>query len=100
MTSACFGRAERMYQIELIAFGLLMKSVLIRLVSEVPGCWVSKTQNTKFFSVSRPLNISPSCRYWLPMAGARFSHCGFSGSAGGFVGLNEIWQTPQVRPAP
>ena len=38
ITSACFGRAERMYQIELIALGLLMKSVLIRLVSEVPGC--------------------------------------------------------------
>jgi hypothetical protein len=27
MISACFGRAERMYQMELMAFGLLMKSV-------------------------------------------------------------------------
>ena len=38
MTSLCLGLAERMYQMELIAFGLLMKSVLRRLVSDVPAC--------------------------------------------------------------
>ena len=38
MTSLCLGLAERMYQMELIAFGSLMKSVLMRLVSDVPAC--------------------------------------------------------------
>ena len=54
MISACFGRAERMYQMELIALGLLMKSVLMRLVSEVPGCCVSKTQYTKLLASTGP----------------------------------------------
>ena len=82
----------------LIAFGLLMWSVAMREVSEVPAGWV--------FSISQNIppcltlwaKTAPSRMYWLPMAEFRFSSLGFSGSAGGLQGLNAMWQAPQATP--
>ena len=37
-------------------------------------------------------------KYWAPTLEARFSHLGFSGSAGGRVGLGPTWQNAHDMP--
>jgi hypothetical protein len=52
---------------------------------KLPACeWTAKTL--------------PSRKYWLPIAEARFSHLGFSGSAGGLSGWGPTWHRPHVTP--
>src|SRR5262249_40287174 len=104
------GRFSRK-KIELIALGLLMKSYDSREVSDVPRCWVSprwcRTSSSPRprppFSppqtiLPAPKKPPPSWMNWLPRLAARFSHRGFSGSAGGLIGLNPMWQKPHDIP--
>src|SRR5690606_13355213 len=85
-------------KIGLIVFGLLILSVAMRDVSEVPGgCVFSISQNNPpgftFTAKTRPSRM-----YWLPIADARCSQSGRSGSGGGVSGWKAVWQAAQETP--
>ena len=85
-------------KIGLIAFGLLMWSVAIREVSEVPGGCSCNISQKNPPGLTFPAKVRPSRMYWLPIADARFSQRGFTGSAGGLQGLKAMWHEPQEMP--
>ena len=82
----------------LIAFGLLMWSVAMREVSEVPRGCVFNISQKKPPSFTLGANTLPSEIYWFPIADARFSHFGLLTSNGGRVGLKAMWHEPQETP--
>ena len=85
-------------KIGLIILGLLMWSVAMRDVSDVPGGWTFNISQKRPPSLTLLANVRPSRIYWLPIADARFSQRGLAGSAGGFSGLKAMWQDPQETP--
>src|SRR5207244_12993772 len=52
----------------------------------------------KSVRVMSPRDMRPSRGDRLPSEPARFCHFGFTGSAGGAIGLKAMWQAPQVMP--
>ena len=67
-------------------------------MSEVPGGWALSISQRKLPGRESKAKTLPSRKYWLPIAETRFSHFGFSGSAGGLSGSGPTWQRPHVTP--
>jgi hypothetical protein len=75
-----------------------MLSVEMSEVSSVPGREVRKSCCGKLVSSDCQSRMRSTQKYWVPTTELRFSHCGFSGSAGGRVGLGPTWQNAQLMP--
>ncbi len=72
--------------------GLLMLSVETSEVSSVPGREVRKSCTGKLLGSDSQAKMRSIQKYCAPTLELRFSHLGFSGSAGGFTGLGPTWQ--------
>src|SRR5215472_1826658 len=80
--------------------GLLMLSVDTKDVSREPGNEVWKSWKMKFDCelTGFQSKMRSTQKYCAPGLEFRFSHFGFSGSAGGFEGFGPMWQKPHDMP--
>ena len=78
--------------------GLLMLSVETSEVSSAPGREVWKSWNMKLLGSDSQVKMRSTQKYCAPTLELRFSHFGFSGSAGGLTGLGPTWQNAQDMP--
>ena len=80
--------------------GLLTLSLETSEVSSVPGnevwnSWNAKLPGARCLSKKK---MRSTQKYCAPGFEVRFSHFGFSGSAGGRIGLGPTWQKPHDMP--